>query len=281
MNIFEIMKKIRSVFKAYIRWHLHVSMAVTAFAGITATEFDLHMPFWFWIFIFLGSLLGYNFITHTAIVRMILDLFRKSLPIQIMIVLTGILVFVGLWQLSLMVTVTLCILAIITLLYALPFRKNRNLRSLAGLKVFLVAAVWAGVTVLVPLEMVGESLLSQAVILTFIQRFLIVVLLMIPFEIRDFGNDAPELDTFPQKYGIRKTKIFGMIGVVAVLFIEIIKDSGITYLGNMLVFLLLLSVSIAISSENQARYFSSFWVEGLPICWFLVLQLSLQTVLIS
>ncbi len=41
------------------------------------------------------------------------------------------------------------------------------------------------------------------------QRVLLVLAFLIPFEIRDLAYDKPELKTIPQRIGVTQTKIFG------------------------------------------------------------------------
>jgi hypothetical protein len=87
------------------------------------------------------------------------------------------------------------------------FQKTaKNLRAIGGLKIYIIAFVWAITVVVFPL--VNENYkLDIMVYLTFAQRFLFVIIIMLPFEIRDMKNDSLKLLTIPQQIGVFNTKI--------------------------------------------------------------------------
>ena len=99
----------------------------------------------------------------------------------------------------------------LTLLYAIPFLSgfHKNLREVSYLKIVVVALVWSGFTVLIPVLDAGIEFSIQLVLVA-IQRFLIVVVLILPFDIRDVKYDAISLQTIPKKIGVEKTKKLGV-----------------------------------------------------------------------
>src|SRR5690606_34927925 len=101
------------------------------------------------------------------------------------------------------------------------------------------------------------------------QRFVLVLLLMIPFEIRDLEYDDPELKTLPQRYGYVNTKIMGGFGALLFFFLTFLKPevSYLDFIGKGAMFLAIFLV-IYLTKKKQSRYFSSFWVEALPIFWW-------------
>ena len=115
-------------------------------------------------------------------------------------------------------------------------------------------------------------------IITAIQRYLYVLVLMLPFEIRDLQYDSLKLSTVPQKIGVKGTKLMGMILLVVFFLLEFFKDE--THQIKIIV-LLILSILTAVfllwSSKKQSIYYASFWVEALPVFW-LVLMLFLTNV---
>ena len=102
--------------------------------------------------------------------------------------------------------------AVLTVVYIVPFLGGfqKNLRRVSYLKIFLVAIVWSGVTSTIPL-IVGKHQYDYNIILLFIQRMLFILVLILPFEIRDMQLDFKNLKTLPQKIGIEKTKKVGFI----------------------------------------------------------------------
>jgi hypothetical protein len=157
-----------------------------------------------------------------------------------------------------------------TFLYAVPLFRHKNLRSFTGIKIFIVAFVWAGITVIVPV-MIAVGEVSVDVLLTFIQRVLIVVVLILPFEIRDVPYDSLNLKTLPQQIGVWGTKMLGEGVLLICLIFEFFKlSTDVAYITSLLLFSVLLGGMLIISKPYQNRYFASFWIEGLPILWWVV-----------
>ena len=161
---------------------------------------------------------------------------------------------------------------VFTLLYALPvFSKKRNLRALPGFKIYVIGFVVSIVTVLLPLVLY-EDLLQRDIVIEFIQRFLLVIALIIPFEIRDLKFDTAQLGTIPQKTGVDNSKKIGYFLVAMVVTAEYFKQDlnkinviGISVMAIITIFLL------KGSTIKQGEYYASFWVESIPIMWFLLL----------
>ena len=133
--------------------------------------------------------------------------------------------------------------------------------------------VWAGVTVIVPILSADIDLNTDAW-LTFTQRFFIVIVLTIPFEIRDLQYDVASLKTLPQQLGLTKVKALGVFLLIICLFMEEFKDGFSTrYFLSLLIVCLLIAAVLSGSSKKQFKYFASFWVEAIPIVWLGILLL--------
>ena len=142
-----------------------------------------------------------------------------------------------------------------------------------GLKIFIVALVWAGVTVLIPLLNEFKELTDDT-ILAFIQRFLMVLILILPFEIRDLQFDDEALDTMPQKWGVRKTKKVGVALLLVIGALEAFKDVlSVAHILALLITCALIFIAVLWSRKQQSVYFAAFWVEGIPILYFILLLL--------
>jgi hypothetical protein len=105
-----------------------------------------------------------------------------------------------------------------------------------------------------------------------LQRFLLVLILLVPFEIRDLAYDMPELKTLPQRFGVTNTKIFALFAAVLFYGLSFLKDTFlmIDLIGKGILFLTL-GFFILLTKRKQSKYFASFWVEAIPIFWFGVL----------
>jgi len=166
------------------------------------------------------------------------------------------------------------IFGIFTLLYALPvFSRKRNLRSFYGAKMYTIAFVWAGVTVFLPVLNVGQVLTGD-VWISFVQRFLFVVVITLPFDMRDLNYDRNEIHTIPQSLGIKYTKVLGVGLLIMLIIIEFFKDQ---FQYKNLLALCIVGILSALflirSSDKQSTYYASFFVEGIPMIWWALLYL--------
>ena len=100
------------------------------------------------------------------------------------------------------------------------------------------------------------------------QRFMLVLALIIPFEIRDLTYDSAALGTLPQVLGIKKTKLFGLSMVLGCVILEVLKTETFSaYSIVQYCILLITAFAILKSSTKQSSYYASFFVEGIPILW--------------
>lgn len=267
------MSTVKKFFSFYINSSLHVALAVVSLALITNLHLGIPFNVNLLVFIFFGTVTAYNFVKYAGLAKLHhRSLARGLRSIQIL----SALCFLGLIISSFFISIEVLLWAgcfgIITLLYALPvFSRRRNLRSFSGLKIFIIALVCAGVTVVLPAVPLKNDLFD-ALVIEFIQRFLLVIPLILPFEIRDLKYDQKQLGTIPQQIGVRPTKILGLVILAVVITLELLKSSG-TWEGRLAFSIMSLVTAIAVwrSREDQSRYFASFWVEGIPILWLLLL----------
>lgn len=275
------MHLLKQIFNFYIDSSIHVALAVFALSWITLLRF--HIPYDSAIlhYIFFASISGYNFVKYFGIARFRHRGLTNWLKcIQIFSLVCFIVMLYYALQLESKTLMVVLGFGLVTFLYAIPiFPKNviydnsKNLRNISGLKVYIIALVWAGVTVVLPL-LNNDVSMDVDVIITVFQRFVLVTVLMLPFEIRDLNYDSLELATIPQLIGINKTKIIGAILLLLFFLLDYLKyknhiDSHIALLAiTVICFLLLI-----FAKRNQGKYFSSFWVEGIPIYWLVILLL--------
>lgn len=270
----------KEVLDFYINSSIHVAIAIACLTAVTALSFRIPLDNKLLLFIFLASVTSYNFIKYAGIAKLHhFSLARNIRVIQIF----SFLVFLGLIFSAFLQSIPVLLLgglmAIFTGLYALPvFNQKRNLRALPGVKIYIIAFVVSTVTVLMPL-IDHQSIFERDVILEFLQRFLIVIALVLPFEIRDLNYDMAQLGTIPQVIGVKRTKIIGYILAVCTVIAEFLKD--ITFFASIIGVLavaLMAVIALKNSTIRQGRYFASFWVEAVPIFWFLILLVLFQII---
>ncbi len=261
------MKYLKNAFELYINSSIHVSFAVVAFTIISFLEYDLFPDQDLLLFIFFSSITGYNFVKYAGIAKLHHLSLAKNL--RIIQVFSGIsflaMLYFG-FHLKTSVLISTGILGIFTLLYAIPlFGGERNLRSLPGIKIFIIALVWAGTTQISPVVNAGMYL-GKEILLDFFQRLLMVIVLTLPFEIRDLNFDSEKLGTIPQKLGAFKTKIFGTLLIGLIFSIELFQKSFNSNEFLSLVLILLISGGMLWNAgEHQKKFYASFWVESIPI----------------
>ena len=262
------MKTLSLWFNRYVNSSVHLAFAVCSLVGVTCLEFDISSTISLLGFVFFATITGYNFVKYAAVfIKNYHDLYFYLKVTQLVSVI-AMLYFS--FQLSWTVLAFFGSFAILTFLYAIPLLKNKNLRNYTGIKITIVAFVWAGVTVLIPI--VNEGVLLDTVIyLTFFQRFLLVFVLTLPFEIRDLQYDDSTLETLPQRVGVKKTKIIGIVILVLVVLMELFDDSiKLNYLVSLWIIMIVILIFLLNSKKKQSKYFSSFWVESIPMLWFVI-----------
>jgi len=272
------MQGFKKIFKFYINASFHVALAVVCLTDITIQEFDVPRNYKLLLFIFFASITGYNFVKYSGIAKVNhLSLAKNLRQIQIF----SFIAFIGLVYLtfhqSFLVLLFSGILGLFTLLYALPlFGYNTSLRNLSGLKIFVIAFVWAGVTVLLPLAD-NINVWKWDVFVLFLQRFFLVLALILPFEIRDLRFDLAQLGTIPQKFGVRGTRIIGLVLICLFVLLEFVKHQTSMVNTASLIFVgILVLVQIRYSTTRQSKYYASFWVEGVPIFWWLLFSVLME-----
>jgi hypothetical protein len=100
-----------------------------------------------------------------------------------------------------------------------------------------------------------------------VKLFFLICALLIPFEIYDSKHDAITLQTIPQKFGVKKTKYLGY------LFLVIFCMVGLLFQFEILdiVIAIIVGFFIRFASTKNSKYYTSFWVESIPILWWLIL----------
>ncbi len=273
------MRILKHLFDFYINASIHVALSVCALTWITLLEFEISYDDTVLWFNFFATITGYNFVKYFGLAKF----HHRSLANKLKIIqVFSFLCFVALCyyacKLEIKTWLYILLLGAITFFYAIPFLprnifvdSNQNLRQISGLKIYVIGLVWCAVTVLLPI-IDNKIAITVDILITTLQRFVFVLILMIPFEIRDLQYDSLKLSTIPQRIGIRKTKIIGVILLVVFFFLELFKDQTST--ENVLVlglFMLITMLFVLLARKNQTKYYSSFFVEGLPILWLVLL----------
>ena len=266
---------VKRIFNFYLDASIHVALMLICLVHITALTLNIMVPAALYFLVFFGSISCYNFVKYGVEAEkyiLVANSYHKSIQFFSL----GCLLVAGyhFFFLSERVVLGLIFLAAITGLYALPvLPKHKNFRSLSGFKILIVAIVWAGTTVILPV-LSHKAFISWDVKVETLQRFLFVLIALLPFEIRDLNYDGAELGTLPQRIGIENTKGVGLVWVFlffAATFLKMNFD-WVDLAVNGLVGLVLIVV-LLLTHRNQSKYFSSFWVEAIPLFWWILVVL--------
>lgn len=273
------MRLIKQLFYFYLNSSIHVALAVYALSWITLIRFHVFYDENILYFIFYATITGYNFVKYFGIAKFHHRSLTDALKIiQVFSFVCFLLLCYYAIQLELKTLIYIVVFGVITFLYAIPFipksfylDHQQNLRDVSGLKVYIIALVWAGVTVFLPI-INDDIALNADVYLTAFQRFIFVIVLMLPFEIRDLKFDSLKLATIPQKIGVKRTKIMGLLLMILFFLAEFFKDeiTQESVISTLLISLITLFF-LVFANKKRNRYYSSFWVESIPIIWLLII----------
>ena len=217
----------------YIRW-LQVVLQTTVYGAIfislctvalcMQTSLELRLPFNsfpFYILVFSATLGQYNihyYIKKSA--RAHSDRFAWSQQHKQVHAWLNILgaagVLYGLVHLELKHYLVLGIIAIITILYSfpfLPFKNKRRLKDFGLLKILTLSYVWVLITVWFPV--VTRMKVTPDFMSVFLERFLLLFVLCLAFDIRDMDADRHDgIRTIPVACGTRKSYLLLWLGLV-------------------------------------------------------------------
>lgn len=272
MIIFVSMQLLKRILDFYIKGSIHVAIAVYALVQMTFHFFHIEYDQPMALFAFFGTVVGYNFVKYDALAR------AKKLRMSHQVKAIAILSFLCFlatgyyfFQLERRTQLVAAGFLGLTLLYTLPFfPKLGNARNWAGVKIYIVAFCWAGITLFLPIINAGLQL-SQSVFLKFGQRFLLVIILILIFEIIDLKNDDLSLKTVPQRLGVEKTKFLNLMLLIPFYCLEFLQpDFQMEQLWINLILILVLALFTLFSSPKRSDYYTSFWVESVPLFWWVL-----------
>ena len=150
-----------------------------------------------------------------------------------------------------------------------------SIRDIPFLKIFAISFSWTYLTIIIPI-IINELNFDIYTVSNIIIRFLFVLAITIPFDIRDLKFD--KVITIPSFFGIKKSKI---IAYISLFFCEIIIFT--LWIYNYLFFSLFLSLLITfevsslfiffVKKDNKELFFS-FYIEGLSILMFVLVYIA-------
>jgi hypothetical protein len=178
------------------------------------------------------------------------------------------------WSLKLLVL--LVFPAVLSIVYPLSFRTSAgahfSVRMWPGIKLFIIASVWAYTVVLLPNALYAD--LSLFAWLDFFSVLLLVAGLTIPFDVRDLRVDDPAMRTLPAVLGEERALVLArfLLGIVQ-LYAMVAFIVGHWSWVQALSFIAALELGIALIKHmhsGRGEFYTAFWIEAIPIVVFLL-----------
>ena len=278
------MKVLKSILRFYINSSIHVGLSCFALVQITQLVFHISQQSAVGYFAFWGTIVGYNFVKYEELARAKKIKMRRQLR-WIALFTFGSFIMVGYYffQLERITQIVAVIFLGLTMLYTLPFFPNKkNARNWAGVKIYIVSFCWVGATVFLPLLDAAVAPTMSIGILS-IQRFILIFVLILIFEIIDLRYDNPNLRTVPQQIGVKNTKILGFALLVLFCVLELFNINGNINVNNNKEFFslpfnfaIVIAIALVFANGERSKYYTSFWVESIPIVWWVFIYITIQ-----
>ena len=256
------MNFLQKIVQFYIKSSLHVALAVFSLTLITYVSSHIQFDFDFSYCVFFGTVLGYNFLKYQSVFSFKKQFWHRYFGI----VLVSTCSFFGFlfyyFQLSNPNKLALFATGFLVLCYPIV-RKN------GLLKLFWVSATVAFITSVIPL--LSHFYPAKYIIIQFIERFLFLSALLVPFEILDSISDSQLYKTIPQEFGVSKTKYLGYFLLLSTIVIQYIFSSfSSLYLISDVLIYLISGLFIFFATTKRNRFYTLLWVEAIPIFWIVI-----------
>lgn len=168
------------------------------------------------------------------------------------------------------------ILGMTSLFYAAKInwskKKKSDLRSIPFIKIYLIAAVWAGVCALLPIMHFNSELFDSDYFFV-AAIFLYILGITVPFDIRDLKYDRKSLKTLPQIFGEKGSKFMAILilaGSVTIFTILFQRNYISPNLFSLAIAILSLSlILILLSNKDRSNHFYTGLIDGTMVLFLL------------
>ena len=182
------------------------------------------------------------------------------------------------WLLNWHIWLFMLPLSLVALAYAAPIVKRKTskirIREVGLWKIFLIAIVWTGMTVILPaVDFMGLNQFSNTLSWQMgIERALFILAITIPFDIRDLTNDANKgIRTIPSVMGWKRSVAlaeFLLLIFAALVWLRLGEDNPL-FLGY-LISVAVTQVAVSFATPQRNDMYCSFWIEGMMMAQFVL-----------
>lgn len=287
-----MLSSFKKIYNFLFQSNLFIAFGATCLALQTQIELNMQLQWHpYLLLIFCAGFLGYNFyrlfvlFTHPNIIlnhskyEWLKANLRWFYVVTILVILGGLITS---FFAKKTVLLLLFPLGILTLLYALPLFKVKqkffSIREFSVIKIFIIAFVWAASTVLPPVIQSEQVFKISSIFLLMGERFIFILAITIPFDIRDMINDKQTgLKTVPLIIGEKNAWILSNILLLVFLILSFLYNF---FNHSLYIFCgLFLSVIVTLISINnkKIRRWSNYYygiLDGMIIVQALLVILS-------
>jgi len=245
--------------------------ALTLSSQLIYSEFNLELVF----FSFFATFLSYNF--HSLFSNKTIKDFNLnkifdhfSLLIILLLLLSFVFGFILFIQFNPLTKFYILVLSLVSLFY--PF----GLRTIPFLKIFLISTSWTISSVCLFFSE-NQVQLDESAFLMLLKRFLFIMAITIPFDLRDYKFDDLKMKTFPQIFGYNFSKKIAIGFLIIYLCISTFEflsgDLKLSFFVSFILTFLYSSFLIIKTSEKKNKLFFLFFVESasISILFFLII----------
>jgi hypothetical protein len=280
-----LVQRLKAVVDFYLFANVHMALCGVAMVLVTQSFFGFTLRSELLVFVFCGTFFLYN-------LQRLPSAFEKNIERKFIrhrwntenrIVLSGTVLLAAVaagwsfFQLYPRSQVIALLPAALSLAYAFPFipakPKWKRLREIPGIKIFIVAFVWAIIIALLPAaaaDITTEDWLTPAVITWTVSMLLMFFALTVPFDIRDLHYDGKRLKTIPAVIGVKRSIVLSLatlalsVGGVLTLFF-VFHTGTLTHVVVYIAWSILTGILIARSKPTLHEYYYSLVLDGLLI----------------
>jgi hypothetical protein len=247
----------KKFFEFYIKSSLHVAFAIFSFVKVATLSLNISSNLFLELAIFSGSVLGYTILKYFEFWKSTKFSVNKNKSV-LGITIVAFLVFV-ICFFHLKLSFQTAFLKIFFLVILYPF-----LRKYWFFKIAIVSFCVTYVVSYIPT--IDTKMLFFSDTILQVKLFFLICALLIPFEIYDSQYDLQTLQTLPQKFGVKKAKYFGYLFLVIFCMLDLVFQFEILDI----VIAIIVGFFIRFSSVKNTKYYTSFWVESIPIFWWIL-----------
>lgn len=151
-------------------------------------------------------------------------------------------------------------LTLIGFFYAYRGKRSHALRDIPYLKIYLIALVWAVVSVM--WAAYREEVWNDKIALISGVVFLYILATTVPFDVRDLIYDSEQQKTIPQLIGKRRSKWISAMALI--LSAGILSASDSSFFANPLFYCAYLGMIafIIFTDEKRSEMYFSGWIDG-------------------